>query len=92
MLRGLGVAQEAFVVFAPFSQSDPTWLSQLWEQLSKGVPDVIQSVLYALNRGRLLGWGILAEAILLMAVGLLSGSWLASWWLHQRHSRREIES
>ncbi len=71
----------------------PTWQAGLWltELLNlsdASLNEIGRVVLQMLSNGGPLGWGVTLNVSILIVIGLLYWSWLASWWvLRQRHQR-----
>ncbi len=61
------------------------WQSELWNFSGSQPGDLIEPILYTVLRGGPLGWRVTLNFLLLVGLGLLYWSWLASWWIRQRH-------
>ena len=68
------------------SLSQGLWLAQLLRLSGASVSDIARAVPRVLGGAWSLGWGAMLNLILLVAIGLLYWSWLASWWV-RRQSR-----
>jgi len=60
-------------------------LSELLSLSGASLGDVGQIMLRLLNAGGPLGWGVTLNRVLLVVIGLLYWSWLASWWARRQH-------
>jgi len=62
------------------------WLTDLLSVTGGELSDIGLIVLQVLSNGGPLGWGVTLNLVLLVVIGLLYWSWLASWWVRrQRH-------
>ena len=73
------------------SGSEGGWpLSDLFRLSEVGLRDAGQILLEFVRGGGPLGWAPAIYAVLLVLIGLLYWSWLASWWALHKRSRLEI--
>ena len=63
------------------------WLTQLPLLSGAGLNDVGRMMLRLLSNGGPLGWGVTLNLVLLVVIGLLYWSWLASWWARRQHGQ-----
>lgn len=69
------------------------WLIELLSLSDGSLADVGQIMLQMLSDGGPLGWGVTLNLVLLVVIGLLYWSWLATWWVrHQRHQLEVLNS
>lgn len=68
----------------PASQQRP-WLTESFGLSGAGLNDVGRMMLQLLSNGGPLGWGVMLNLVLLVVIGLLYWSWLASWWARHQH-------
>lgn len=66
------------------------FLSDLFRLSGASLRDAAQILLEFVRGGGPLGWGPAIYAVLLVLIGLLYWSWLASWWALRKRSRLEI--
>jgi hypothetical protein len=57
-----------------------------------GVGDLGRTALGTLFSGGPLGWGAMGYLALVLVLGLLYASWIASWWVRQRHDQLATET
>lgn len=86
----VGLGSNVVAGLLPASQQS-TWLAEVFSLSSASVNDVGWIMLQLLGNGGLLGWGVTLNLVLLVVIGLLYWSWLASWWArHQHHDGGSI--
>jgi hypothetical protein len=84
----MGLADDLGAPFLLSSQSG-LWLNQLLRLSDPSPSDVGRIIFDVLSSGGPLGWGVTLSLVLLVVIGLLYWSWLASWWVRrQRHQLR----
>jgi anti-sigma factor RsiW len=66
------------------------WLSDLFRLPEASLSDAAQILLEFVRGGGPLGWAPAIYAVLLVLIGLLYWSWLASWWALHKRSRLGI--
>jgi len=69
--------------------SGVSWLDEL--ECFTGSNNLIQAALCTLGHGGPLGWAVTLSLIVLVSIGLLYWSWLASWWLRQAKQPARLE-
>ncbi len=89
VLVALGAGLDGKVVMQWLPSAHDLWAAQvLMLPLSGLETGIIETGLEFLGDGwLLLTWGFLLETGLLVVIGLLYWSWLASWWVRQQHQR-----
>jgi anti-sigma factor RsiW len=83
----MGLGGDAIASMLPVSPQGP-WLADVFSLSDIGLNDVGQIGLNLLRDGGPLGWGVTLNLALLMVIGLLYWSWLASWWVRRRRQQR----
>ncbi len=86
---GLGGDLAAWLL--PPSQGGP-WLSELVRLSDPSLNDVAQIMLQMLSNGGPLGWGVTLNLVVLVVIGLLYWSWLASWWVRRQRQRLVVRN
>jgi anti-sigma factor RsiW len=76
----LGAGGNAVANLLPAMQQE-TWLTQALSALGVGLSDASRAVLGLVNT---LGWELALNLALLMIIGILYWSWLASWWARRQ--------
>lgn len=64
--------------------SGGSWLTGLQCFSGTGLNNLFEAVLCAARYVGPLGWSVVLSTALLVVIGLLYGSWLATWWIRQR--------
>lgn len=82
----MGLGGDFAARWLPASQGG-LWLSELFSiSAAASLSEVAVSMLRLLSNGGPLGWTVTSFLLLLVVIGLLYWSWLASWWVRrQRH-------
>jgi predicted anti-sigma-YlaC factor YlaD len=83
----MGLGGEVAAQLLPSSQGG-LWLGQLASLSGASLSEVALMILQLPSRGGPLGWTTTLYVILLVVIGLLFWSWLASWWV--RYGRRQL--
>jgi anti-sigma factor RsiW len=84
----MGLGGDAIAWLLPVSPQG-AWLADVLSLSDMGLNDVGQIVLNLLWDGGPLGWGVTLNLVLLIVIGLMYWSWLASWWVrHRRQTPR----
>lgn len=68
------------------------WVSQLFSLSGDSLTEVAVAMLQFVRSGGPLGWTMTLYLVLLVVIGLLYWSWLASWWIRQRRSLPRVLS
>ena len=68
------------------------WLSELVRLSEPSLNDVGRIVLQMLSNGGPLGWGVTLNLVVLVVIGLLYWSWLASWWVWRQRRQLRIQN
>jgi hypothetical protein len=63
------------------------WLVELVRLSEPSLNDVARIMLQMLSSGGPLGWGVTLNLVVLVVIGLLYWSWLASWWVRRQRQR-----
>lgn len=85
----LGTGNELFVMFLPGVESR-TMMNAFFGLQGASSVDILLTVLDVLLSGAdLLGWNLSIYLCLLITIGLLYASWLASWWVYRQHYAQE---
>jgi hypothetical protein len=66
-------------------------LGMLFGFEGSGVGDLGRTAIETLLSGGPLGWGVTMYLALVLILGLLYASWIASWWVRQRHNQLAAE-
>lgn len=82
----MGLGGDAIAWLLPVSPQGP-WLAEVFSLSDSGLNDVGQIGLHLVRDGGPLGWGVTLNLALLIVIGLLYWSWLASWWARQTPRR-----
>jgi len=82
----MGLGGDVTARWLPASQGG-LWLSELFSiSAAANLSEVVAIMLRLLSNGGPLGWTVTSFLLLLVVIGLLYWSWLASWWVRrQRH-------
>jgi hypothetical protein len=80
----MGLGGDVAAGLLPASQQG-LWLTGISSLSGAGLNDVGRMVRQLLRSGGPLGWGVTLNLALLVVIGLLYWSWLASWWARRQH-------
>jgi anti-sigma factor RsiW len=86
----LGLGGPELAALLPAGPRQP-WLSELSALPGGGLNDVGRALRVLIGSGGPLDWIPLAQWALMIVVGLLYWSWLASWWARREHRRLRVE-
>jgi hypothetical protein len=82
----MGLGGDVTAGLLPASQPG-LWLTEVFSLSGAGLNDVGRMMLQLLSNGGPLGWGVTLNLVLLVVIGLLYWSWLASWWARRQHGQ-----
>jgi hypothetical protein len=77
--------------FLPSAQGG-LWLTELLSLSDASLNDVARIMLQMLSNGGPLGWGVTLNLVVLVVIGLLYWSWLASWWVRRQRQRLVVRN
>lgn len=80
---GVGLGGDIVAWLLPTMPPGPS-LPDVFSRPGAGLNDVGEIGLYLLRAGGSLGWGITLNLAVLVVIGLLYWSWLASWWVRRK--------
>jgi len=86
----LGLGGDVAARFLPASQQG--WLTEILNLSDVGLNDVGRIILQMLSSGGPLGWVATLNLALLVLIGLLYFSWLASWWARRQRHRLGVRN
>lgn len=66
------------------------WLTELLSLSDPGLNDIGRVAAQMLGNGGPLGWGITLNVVLLVVIGALYWSWLATWWVRRQRPKLAV--
>jgi hypothetical protein len=79
-----GLGGDVVATLLPVSQQG-SWWDEVLSLSSANLADLGQVALQLLSDGGPLGWGVTLYLVVMIVIGLLYLSWLASWWARRQH-------
>ncbi|UCC64420.1 MAG: zf-HC2 domain-containing protein [Anaerolineae bacterium] len=85
----MGLGGDVAAELLPASQPG-LGLTEIFSLSGTGLNDVGRMMLQVLSSGGPLGWSVTLNLVLLVVIGLLYWSWLASWWARRQQQRTQL--